>query len=280
MDRPVSHCGTGGKWPGTSGPGGRNPVRLMLTLLGLIAVNCRSAGSEGRRRTDSSPVIARVGAEVLSQADLRALIRRQPDPAAVFASEGGRRGHRRRGGREVLDSHAGEFTRPEEVHVAEVKVKDRASARAAAAAAAQVRSSDAAVDEASFREIVSKFSDDPQARVRGGDLGFLRRGDPEPRPRCRRSRMSPCRNLVADLGWRSSSRMPKRRHRSRSSMDAARRPAHVHRHWRVHPHAPRPRRVRSRARSRGRRRRCRRRHARGSRGGGRGRGRPWRRRAG
>jgi hypothetical protein len=36
-----------------------------------------------------------------------------------------------------------------------------------------------AADEASFRAIVSKFSDDPQSRAHGGDLGFLRReGDP------------------------------------------------------------------------------------------------------
>jgi peptidyl-prolyl cis-trans isomerase D len=71
--------------------------------------------------------------------------------------------------------HEGEFDRPEEVHVAEMVLLDRARAAAAAVAAKEARKPDATADAGAFRDLVVRFSEDPHGKQRGGDLGYLRR---------------------------------------------------------------------------------------------------------
>jgi parvulin-like peptidyl-prolyl isomerase len=199
----------------------------MLAM--LVAAAACDSGQRGSRRIDSSPILARVGDETFTVADLEAIIRRQSGAAQIFASAERKRAlldaevrlmvMADRAARLGLDrdpevirarrqqaaallvrreidekadpsaiseaevqdyfaSHSPEFNRPEEAHVVEVVVKDRARAEAVAKEARQARHPETAADQAAFRDIVVKQSEDPQAKVNGGDLGYLRRGHP------------------------------------------------------------------------------------------------------
>jgi parvulin-like peptidyl-prolyl isomerase len=81
-----------------------------------------------------------------------------------------------------FERHKGEFARPEEVRVADLFVNDRARAEIVAASARSARRADPAADERAFRELVQQHPEDPRAKITRGDLGFMRKGDPNQDP--------------------------------------------------------------------------------------------------
>ncbi len=66
--------------------------------------------------------------------------------------------------------HQSEFLRPEEVRVSQILVHDAAAARRIAAEAKTGRN-----DAKSFRDLVERYSEDPDSKPRGGDLTFFDR---------------------------------------------------------------------------------------------------------
>jgi parvulin-like peptidyl-prolyl isomerase len=72
-----------------------------------------------------------------------------------------------------FEANANAFTRPEEVRVSQILVRDE---KAAADIAAEAR--EIAPDLASFRKLVERYSMDHDSKRRGGDLGYFRRDDP------------------------------------------------------------------------------------------------------
>lgn len=77
-----------------------------------------------------------------------------------------------------FEAHKEEFSRPEEVRVSEVLIKDKARAEKVAAEARNARKPDPAADQRAFQDIVANQSEDAGSKQRGGDLGLLRRGVP------------------------------------------------------------------------------------------------------
>jgi peptidyl-prolyl cis-trans isomerase C len=67
--------------------------------------------------------------------------------------------------------HLGEFGRPEEVRVSQIFLKDRAAATRVAALAKALRRE----DDQAFRDLVSKYSEDEDSKMRAGDLAFFDR---------------------------------------------------------------------------------------------------------
>jgi peptidyl-prolyl cis-trans isomerase C len=66
--------------------------------------------------------------------------------------------------------HQAEFVRPEEVRVSQILVHDAAAARRIAAVAKAGRN-----DVKSFRDLVERYSEDPDSKPRAGDLTFFDR---------------------------------------------------------------------------------------------------------
>jgi peptidyl-prolyl cis-trans isomerase C len=74
--------------------------------------------------------------------------------------------------------HQPEFVRPEEVRVSQILVHDENTARRIAAAAKAGRN-----DAKSFRDLVERYSEDPDSKLRAGDLTFFdRKTTREPKP--------------------------------------------------------------------------------------------------
>jgi peptidyl-prolyl cis-trans isomerase C len=72
--------------------------------------------------------------------------------------------------------HPAEFNQKDEVRVSEVQVKDKAKADKAYAEARALPKQaalPAAPDQKQFKDIVTKYSEDDEAKQRGGDLGFF-----------------------------------------------------------------------------------------------------------
>jgi len=72
--------------------------------------------------------------------------------------------------------HPAEFNQKDEVRVSEVVVKDKAKADKAYAEAKTLPKTPAVVptqEQKQFKDIVNKYSDDEDAKQRGGDLGFF-----------------------------------------------------------------------------------------------------------
>jgi peptidyl-prolyl cis-trans isomerase C len=66
--------------------------------------------------------------------------------------------------------HQPEFVRPEEIRVSQILVRDAAAARRITAEAKSRRS-----DAKSFRDLVERYSEDPDSKPRAGDLTFFDR---------------------------------------------------------------------------------------------------------
>ncbi len=78
-----------------------------------------------------------------------------------------------------IEAHKAEFSRPEEVRVSEVLIKDQARAEKVAVDAHNARKPDPAADQRAFHDIVANQSEDADSKQRGGDLGMLRSGVPK-----------------------------------------------------------------------------------------------------
>lgn len=75
--------------------------------------------------------------------------------------------------------HIHEFTRPEEVRASQIFAKGRGTAEKAAAEAKALQRN----DQAGFRALVEKYSEDEDSKSRGGDLTFFdRKTKAHPRP--------------------------------------------------------------------------------------------------
>jgi peptidyl-prolyl cis-trans isomerase C len=109
-----------------------------------------------RRGYDRDPDVVRIMKQQmigkLVQKDLEAKVKTDDVSAADIAR--------------YYDEHVRDFSRPEQVQVSQILIKDRArAARVAAEARALPRE-----DAKAFRELVSRYSEDQDSKIRGGDM--------------------------------------------------------------------------------------------------------------